>query len=93
MANNTLKIGSCYLNSALLVLEELGKEAVIIFPNLLEPWQIIRESGVMGQETELTLMAKAEFGKVSELCPRLLALVQDRFLEEQIKLVGKEKFL
>jgi small conductance mechanosensitive channel len=87
-ANITIKINTSDLGKALPFLEELGIEAVILLPNLLEPWQIISESGVIGQETELTLIAKAKFGKASEMRPRLLALVQERLLEEDISLVN-----
>lgn len=38
--------------------------------------------------TELTLLAKARFGKAAEMRPRLLALVQERLTEAGIELVG-----
>ena len=61
---------------------------MVLLPNLLEPWQVVSESGVIGQETELTLIAKARFGMASEMRPRLLALVQERLLEGNISLVS-----
>jgi len=88
LANITIKIASNDLSRALPFLEELGHEAVVLLPNLLEPWQVISESGVIGQETELTLIAKAKFGLASEMRPRLLALVQERLAEEDIPLVS-----
>jgi small conductance mechanosensitive channel len=88
LANITLKISSNDLSKAILFLEELGLEAVALLPNLLEPWQVISESGLIGQETELTLIAKARYGMASEMRPRLLAFVQERLLEVDISLVG-----
>jgi hypothetical protein len=76
------------LHQALLILGELGGEAVALLPNLLEPWQVISESGVIGQQTELTLLAKARFGQAAEMRPRLLALVQERLLEKNIALAS-----
>lgn len=83
-----LKIAAADLNRALSLLEELGKEAVVLLPNLLEPWQVISESGVIGQQTELTLLTRARFGKAAEMRPRLLALVQERLAEAGIALAG-----
>jgi len=82
----TLKIAASDLNRALPLLEELGQEAVLLLPNLLEPWQVISESGIIGQQTELTLLTKARFGKAAEMRPRVLALVQERLVEAGIDL-------
>jgi small-conductance mechanosensitive channel len=82
----TLKIAAADINRALEILEELGVEAVVLLPNLLEPWQVLSESGVIGQQTELTLMAKARFGQAAEMRPRLLAVVQERLAEVGIAL-------
>ncbi|MBN1810973.1 MAG: mechanosensitive ion channel [Anaerolineae bacterium] len=84
----TLKIAAADINRALMILEELGNEAVVMLPNLLEPWQVLSESGVIGQQTELTLMAKARFGQAAEMRPRLLAVVQERLAEAGIALAG-----
>jgi len=87
MANITLKIAAADLGRALPLLEDLGKEAVALLPNLLEPWRVISESGVIGQQTELTLLAKARFGRAAEMRPRILSLVQQRLAEADIALV------
>jgi hypothetical protein len=50
---------------------------VTLLPNLLEPWQVISDSGTIGHQTELTLVAKACFGQAAQMRPRLLALVQE----------------
>ncbi|PKN83954.1 MAG: hypothetical protein CVU46_15590 [Chloroflexi bacterium HGW-Chloroflexi-8] len=82
-----LKISSSDLAQALTILEELGKEAVALLPNLLDPWQVISGEGVLGQQTELTILAKARFGQAADIRPRLLALIQERFAEADINLV------
>jgi small-conductance mechanosensitive channel len=86
-ADIKLKVATADLNRTLPLLEELGKEAVALLPNLLEPWQVISESGVMGQRTKLTLLAKARFGQAAEMRPRLLTLVEERLSKASITLV------
>jgi small conductance mechanosensitive channel len=87
-ANITLKVATADLNRALRLLQELSQEAVYLLPNLLEPWQVISESGAIGQQTELTLVTKTRFGQAAEMRPRLLALVQERLSEAEIALVN-----
>jgi small conductance mechanosensitive channel len=82
----TLKISTQDLGNALAILEELGKEAVVLLPNLIEPWQVISPEGVIGQCTELSLIAKARFGNAAEMRPRLLNLVQERLTEAGVGL-------
>ena len=84
----TIAIASSDLGRAIPLLEELGHEAVYLLPDLIEPWKVISPSGAMGQQTELTLLAKAAFGKGAELRPRLLALVHERLAEAGIELAS-----
>ncbi|MCB9136424.1 MAG: mechanosensitive ion channel family protein [Anaerolineales bacterium] len=86
IARMRLKIEASQLTEALPLLETLGKEAVNLLPNLLEPWQIINESGAIGQHAELTLVAHTRFGRAADAQPRLLALVQERLYEAGISL-------
>jgi len=88
IANITLKIMSTDMSLARATLEVLGEEAVTLLPNLIEPWKVTNLEGVIGQYTELTLIAKARFGKGAEMRPYLLALVQERLLEVDIQLIG-----
>jgi small conductance mechanosensitive channel len=88
VANITIKILASDLGIAHTTLEALGDEAVILLPNLIEPWQVTSLVGVTGQYTELTLIAKARFGKAANMRPRLLTLVQERLLEQNIQLVS-----
>jgi small conductance mechanosensitive channel len=83
----TLKVEAADLGRALPVLRDLGLEAVALLPSLLEPWQVISESGVIGQQTELTLLAKARYGQAAGMRPRLLALAQERLTAADVDLV------
>ncbi|HSG42521.1 MAG TPA: mechanosensitive ion channel family protein [Anaerolineales bacterium] len=88
IANITLKIQASDLSTARATLEKLGDEAVTLLPNLIEPWKVTNLEGMIGQYTELTLIAKARFGKAAEMRPHLLALVQERLIEQDIQLVS-----
>jgi small conductance mechanosensitive channel len=88
IANITLRIQASDLNTARGTLEALGDEAVTLLPNLIEPWKVTNLEGMIGQYTELTLIAKARFGKAAEMRPHLLALVQEKLLEANIELVS-----
>jgi len=87
-SNVKIMIAAADLGKAISFLEDLGDEAVGRLPNLLEPWQVISESGEMGQQVELTLLAKARYGKAGEMRPRLLKLVQERMTKAGIDLAG-----
>lgn len=86
-AHIKLKLATDDLERALPLLSELGSEAIVLLPNLTGSWQVISETGALGAHTELTLLAKANFGQAAELRPRLLALVQERLAEADIVLV------
>ncbi|MCA9969472.1 MAG: mechanosensitive ion channel family protein [Anaerolineales bacterium] len=86
MANVTLKVAADDLAQTLNLLEALGQDAVHLLPNLLEPWQVISETGAIGQQTELTLVTKARFGRAAEMRPRLLAVVQEHLQQNGITL-------
>jgi len=86
-AHIKLKIAASDLNQTLPLMASLGSEAMILLPDLMEPWQVISEAGELGEHTELTLLARAGFGQAAELRPRLLALVQERLATAGIVLV------
>lgn len=86
-AHLKLKLATVDLERALPLLSALGKEAIVLFPTLLEPWQVISETGQGGEHTELTVLARAGFGQGAALRPHLLALVQARLTEANITLV------
>lgn len=80
----TISITAEDLGKTLELLTSLGEEAVLLLPNLLEPWQVLSESGTLGLHTELTIIAKARFGKAAEMRPRLLALIHEHLNEKGI---------
>jgi small conductance mechanosensitive channel len=86
-ADIKLKVAAEDLHRALRLLQDLGPEAVVLLPNLLEPWRVISESGSIGQQTELTLLARARFGHAADVRPQLLALVQQRLSDAGISLL------
>lgn len=85
-ATITLKIEASDLPRVLALLEQLNKNAMLQLPNLLEPWRVISESGEMGQQTVLTVLAKARFGAGAELRPHLLALIHQELASIGIQL-------
>lgn len=84
----TLKLAADDLGQAIEVLEGMAEDSLLLLPNLLEPWQVLSESGIIGQDTELSLVAKARYGHGAEMRPRLLALVQEHLSKENIRLVN-----
>jgi small conductance mechanosensitive channel len=85
-ANVTLHLLAADLGRAIPVLTSLGEDAVRLLPNLLEPWQVISATGVVGQVAELTVLAKARFGQAAEMRPRMIQLIQEKLAEEGIQL-------
>jgi small conductance mechanosensitive channel len=83
----SFKVAAQDFDKALSLLEDLGTEAVVLLPNLLEPWRVICKEGVLGQQAELTLLVKTRFARAAETRPRLLALVQERLSVAKIELV------
>ncbi|MDX8400164.1 MAG: hypothetical protein R8K20_07935, partial [Gallionellaceae bacterium] len=77
VANLKIKIAAEDMQKTIDLFAALADDAVTMFPNLLEPWQVISESGEMGNHVELTVVAKARFCKAAELRPHLLAFVQE----------------
>jgi small conductance mechanosensitive channel len=82
-----LKIPAAELARALEVLPPLANEAMLALPNMLEPWQIISETGAIGESAELTLLTKAKFGQGATMRPRLLAFVRECLTEGNITLL------
>lgn len=88
-ANVTVSIAATDLEKSLQLLQDLSQEAVNLLPELREPWKVISETGALGQNVELTLVAMAHFGQAAALRPRLLTLVQERLAQANIVLAGK----
>lgn len=66
------------LIQALDALEQLSAESMALFPDLIEPLQIISRSGVVGAQTELLVLGKAVYGRGVDLRLRLFAVIEER---------------
>ncbi|HBG75021.1 MAG: hypothetical protein A2X25_04560 [Chloroflexi bacterium GWB2_49_20] len=87
-ANITLKIHAADIQQTISILEQLGQDSLNTMPNLIEPWQVINTTGEIGQVIELTLLAKARFGKAAEMRTRLLSIVQTALAAENIEIAN-----
>lgn len=77
IATVRVKVAATDLERALTLLREIAPAEAEHFPDLLGPWRVISETGQLGHTTELTLAAKARFGRGADLRPRILARVSD----------------
>ena len=73
----TIRIPAEDLTRTLDHLESLSERAMTKLPNLIEPWKVISKTGELGEEAELTILAKAKFGKGAEMRTRMLAFIHD----------------
>jgi small-conductance mechanosensitive channel len=87
-AKITIKIAAYDLDQALPLLHKLGQEAYDLLPDLREPWQVINETGTLGEHVELTLTARAHYGQAADLRPQLLRLIQERLAQANITLAS-----
>jgi small conductance mechanosensitive channel len=85
-ANVVLRVDTDDLPRALEALTPLKNEAFNQLSDLLEPWAIISGSGIAGRKTEITIVAKAAFGKAATLKLQILNLISERFHKENIAL-------
>lgn len=69
------------------VLKQLAPEAVNLLADLTEPWQVLSTSEIMGNKTELTVMARTAFGKAALLRLHIFDLIYRRLREAGIELV------
>ncbi|MEL6309042.1 MAG: mechanosensitive ion channel family protein [Chloroflexota bacterium] len=79
-----VKVPSASVGKAIAHLELLGDKAMTRLPNLVEPWQVISETGTLDDASELTVLAKAKFGKGAELRTRMMAMLQDELAHAEI---------
>lgn len=86
IARITLHVAAEDLQRTLDQLESMAEDAVLHLPNLLEPWQVYSETGALGANTQLTIVAKARFGRAADMRPRLLTFIQERLTHENIHL-------
>lgn len=82
-----MKVPGEKLRDTVAMLEILGHEARESIPALMEPWRVIASEGRVAQNIELTVVAKAEFGKGVEVHPQILAFIRERLDAQQIPLI------
>jgi len=81
----TIKVAAVDLAITLDKLEDIAEDAMTRLPNLIQPWKVINQSGELGSDAELTVLAKAKFGKGAELRTRMLALLQEELHGADVK--------
>ena len=84
-ANVTIKVPSKDLSKTLDLIERISQGVMLDLPNLIEPLQVISSESSVGQNVELTILAKARFGKAAEMRPRLVALLHERLTQAGIE--------
>ena len=83
-----LKVSANVLEKTLDVLEKLGEDAPAMLPNLIESWDVLTIDGQIGQQTEVTIVAKGRYGQGAKMKPRLLALVHKHLEQHDIHLAS-----
>lgn len=83
-----IRVRTHQLEQALPMIEELGKEAQIQLPTIIEPWQVITTSTTVANETELSLLVRTKYGKAAETRPRLMNFLQTRLTELGLELAA-----
>lgn len=85
-ASVRIRVKATDLAKTLAALEAMQDEALAALPNLIERWQVISEDGLIAQETQLLLVAKARFGSAALMRPRLLAFLHERLADAHVAL-------
>lgn len=82
----TLNIPSADIRRTLDTLESIKDKALNHLPNIIEPWRVISKSGELGEKAELTVIAKAKFGKGADLRTNLLAFLHEHLHGTSVKI-------
>lgn len=75
-----LTIPAAKLPQVLQQLDALNESSMTRLTHLIEPWRVVSETGELSETAQLTIVAKARFGKGAELRTRLLALFQTEII-------------
>jgi hypothetical protein len=76
------------LSSALQVLETLADTAQTKFPELTERPEVLSIEGAISNHTELTLAAKAAYGRGAQLRPQLMTIVSQAMHEAGVQIIS-----
>lgn len=70
-----VKVPTEQLTLAMQTLQALGEQAMALFPDQVEPWQILLTEDQLGATTTLTVVGKFTFGNAAPHKPRVAALI------------------
>lgn len=87
-ADVTIKVDSADLAKTMDILNRFTEEASEIFPEIVRPLQVISPHGMMGQQIELMILAKVQFGKATGMRLKLLDAIYKRLADAEIELAS-----
>jgi small-conductance mechanosensitive channel len=74
----SFQVPSHKLEQTIVILDKVTAESMTLFPDLVEPLQLVSRSGDIGAHTELLLTGKARHGRGAALRLALLSTMEDR---------------
>ena len=83
-----LQINTAQLDEAMTILNRIVPTLMEAVPDLLEVPELISERGEMGIHTELSLVARTQYGRGASSRTQLLSLIQSAFEEGGIEIMG-----
>jgi moderate conductance mechanosensitive channel len=83
----TLFVAPQDINKSLEILKPLGEECFQEMADMVEPWQVISTSNLAATKVELTIITHAVLGKGPDLKFKLIAVIQDRLNQQEIKIL------
>jgi small conductance mechanosensitive channel len=88
VANIKVMVATENLSSALQVLETIADTAQTKFPELTERPEVLSIEGAISNHTELTLAAKAAYGRGAQLRPQLMTIVSQAMHEAGVQIIS-----
>ncbi|GIK41362.1 MAG: mechanosensitive ion channel protein MscS [Chloroflexota bacterium] len=88
VANIKVTVVTADLARALEVLEDVADTAQTRFPELMERPEVLSIEGAISNRVELTLVAKAAYGRGAQLRPQLMTAVTDALEQAGVQIVG-----
>ena len=82
------RVAAVDLPLAMAQLQALGEAAPGLLPDLIEPWTLVAQEGIVSNTTEIIVYAKARYGHGSGLRLRMMMLVEEKLSEAGIALAA-----
>lgn len=76
-ASLRVRVPTEQLAAAVRTLTAVGEQAMALFPDQLEPWQVLMVDDHVGRKSEITIHARFRFGAAASAKPRLAALIYE----------------